>query len=549
MNAPQVDSAGENLPLPRRLNPDLAAPLAVGAGVFVAAMAGILLRPVGDLSAFWPANAVLLGLMVRFPGLSRPTGWLAAAAALIAADMLTGSSWAKASLLSLSNLAGIALGAALFLRLAPSDRLLGRPASLIAAMLIVLAASTVTSLFGGATNVLLFHGDAARSFFVWLAAELANYIVILPIVLTLPSPATLRRRVGELWRAPPNPRAAIPLITYVVCLAMVPIVGGPGAVAFPVPSLLWCALTYGLAASALLTLSFAIWTLVILSLATAGMSHLTGVDLISLRLGVMLVALAPITVASAMTERNELLRQATAARKAAEEAMAARTLLLATMAHELRSPLTAVVGFSSTMSRQTYGPLGHVKYLDYAQSIEMAGSHLSDLVSDLLDTARVEAGKFELTPSRVASRDLVEQSLRLVRGLAMDAGVEMAVAPGEWPATWVDGRAIKQVLINLLTNAVKFSPRGGSVEISCHRERSRVLIKVRDHGPGIREEDLAVLGRPYSQVGDAESRRQGWGLGLALSGDLVAMHGGRLRLESRPGAGATAIFDLPLAEA
>jgi signal transduction histidine kinase len=547
MNAPQVDSAGENPPLPRRLNADLAAPLTVGAAVFVAALAGILLRPIGDLSAFWPANAILLGLMVRFPGLGRASGWAAAAAAFVAADALTGSSWTKAFLLSFANLSGIALGAVLFARLPARDRLLGRPSSLIAAMLIVLAASTLTSAFGGAINVLLFNGDATRGFFIWLAAELANYIVILPIVLTFPPPAVLKRRIAEVRRAPPNLGSAAPFVTYIICLAMVPVVGGPGAVAFPVPSLLWCALTYGLAASALLTLSFAVWTLVILSLATQHMSHLSGVDLISLRLGVMLVALAPITVASAIAERNELLREATNARKAAEDAMAARTLLLATMAHELRSPLTAVVGFSSRMSSQAFGPLGHAKYLDYSQSIELAGSHLSDLVSDLLDTARVEAGKFELTPAEVASRDLVEQSLRLVRGLAMDAGVSMVVKPGDWPPIWADGRAVKQVLINLLSNAVKFSPAGAAVMISATTDQGRLTLRVKDHGPGIREEDLPLLGRPFSQAGDEESRRQGWGLGLALSGELVAMHGGRLRLESSVGAGTTAAFDLPLA--
>lgn len=544
MSAQQMASAEE---AGKRRRPEIHAALVVGGAVLAAALVGILLRPVGNLSAFWPANAVLLGILVRFPRLARSSGWIAATAAFVMADLLTGSTWTKAALLTLCNMVGAATAYILMARLAPKDRLLERPSSLVAVMLIVLAASTVTSIFGGLVNVVLFHGGPARGFFLWLATELANYIVILPIVLTFPGPAALRRLLDSIVRAPPKLSAAAPFITYLVCLAMVPVVGGPGALAFPVPSLLWCALTYGLAASALLTLSFAVWTLVILSTTTAGLAHLSGLELVSLRLGVMLVALAPITVASAMAERNDLLREATAARRAAEDAMAARTLLLATMAHELRSPLTAIVGFSNMMAKQVFGPIGHPKYLDYAQSIELAGSHLSELVTDLLDTAKVEAGKIELAPTAVSSREVVEQSLRLVRGLAVEAEVNLIMLPGDWPRIHADQRAIKQVLINLLSNAVKFSPPAGRVEVSGACHAGRLTISVTDFGRGIAEPELALLGRPFVQTGDATSRRQGSGLGLALSQELVERHGGRLRLESTLGQGAVVHFDLPLA--
>ncbi|HVK41743.1 MAG TPA: ATP-binding protein [Phenylobacterium sp.] len=546
MSAQQMASAAEETGNLRRLNREIDAALVVGGVVLAAALVGILLRPVGSLSAFWPANAVLLGLLVRFPRLARPSGWVAATAAFVLADLVTGSSWTKAALLTLCNMVGVGAAYILMARLAPKDRLLERPSSLVAVMLIVLIASTVTSIFGGLVNLVLFHNGPARGFLLWLATELANYIVILPIVLTFPGPTALKQRLDSIMRTPPKATAAAPFITYLVCLAMVPMVGGPGALAFPVPSLLWCALTYGLAASALLTLSFAVWTLVILSMTTASLAHLSGLELVSLRLGVMLVALAPITVASAMAERNDLLREATNARKAAEDAMSARTLLLATMAHELRSPLTAIVGFSNMMAKQVFGPVGHPKYLDYAQSIEMAGSHLSELVTDLLDTAKVEAGKIELAPSAVSSREVVEQSLRLVRGLAVEAEVNLVMLPGEWPRIHADQRAIKQVLINLLSNAVKFSPPAGRVEVSGTCRAGRLIISVTDFGRGIAEPELALLGRPFVQIGDATSRRQGSGLGLALSQELVEGHGGQLRLESTLGQGATIHFDLPL---
>lgn len=226
--------------------------------------------------------------------------------------------------------------------------------------------------------------------------------------------------------------------------------------------------------------------------------------------------------------------------------MAARTLLLATMAHELRSPLTAIVGFSNMMAKEVFGPVGHAKYLDYAQSIEMAGSHLSELVTDLLDTAKVEAGKIELSLAPVSSREMVEQSLRLVRGLAVEAEVSLSMTDGDWPQVHADQRAVKQVLINLLSNAVKFSQPSGRVEISGAAGADRLVISVRDFGRGITEEELALIGRPFVQIGDPATRRQGSGLGLALSQELVERHGGRLRLESTLGQGATARFDLPL---
>lgn len=550
MSAPEMASANAEYGGGRRLSQEAAGPLILFAVVFAAALLGILLRPVGNLSSFWPANAILLGLVARRPELATRTAWVAAAVGFVAADALTGSNWVKTALLTCSNLAGVIMGSLLFARLSPDDRRLKRPASLLAVTLIALAASVATSTLGALANAFIFHGGAIRGYFTWLATELAHYIVILPVMLTFPNLTTLKAWFVRVTSQRPTLMGVAPLVTYLVCLLMVPLVGGPGALAFPVPALLWCAMSYGLAITTLLTLSFAVWTLVILSaIADALTMQLTGSDLISLRLGVMLVALAPITVASVMASHNALLREARNARAAAEEAMAARTLLLATMAHELRSPLTAVVGFSSVMARQSLGPVGNAKYLDYVQSIELAGSHLSDLVSDLLDTAKVEAGKLDLTPARASSRDVVEQSLRLVRGLAIEAGVRLRMTPGVWPDIQADQRAIKQVLINLLSNAVKFSPHDATVEISSEVADERLTIRIRDHGRGIQKEDLPRLGLPYEQAGDEQSRRQGWGLGLSLSRELVEMHGGRLRLESEPGAGATAIFDLPLAPA
>ncbi|TAL28498.1 MAG: hypothetical protein EPN98_23490 [Phenylobacterium sp.] len=528
----------------------VAGPLVVAAAVLAAALLGIVLRPVGLLSAFWPANAVLLGLFVRWPRLATPAGWLAALVAYVVADVATGSALVRTLTLTGINLSGVIVGFLLLSRLQADDVALKRPTSVISVIVMVALASIAVGIAGATAHPFLFRGAASPGvFFFWAATELANYMIILPVMLTAPSrlqPAEWSRRIARV-----RPAEAAPLLAYLLSLAVTPLMGGPGALAFAVPTLLWCALTYGRAAAALLNLTFAVWTLLVIGTnpQAFGLSLETPLAMLSLRLGVMLVALGPIIVASVMAARDALLQEATEARKAAEDAMAARSLLLATMTHELRSPLTSVVGFSSLMSRQTHGPLGSPKYVDYAQSIELAGSHLADLVTDLLDTARLEAGRMELVSARIASGEVVEQALRLVRGLALESGVTVASVPGPWPDVWADPRAVKQVLINLVSNGIKFSDPDSSVTVSGEIVGDRLVIHVADQGRGISPADLPRVGRAYAQAGDAESRRRGTGLGLSLSAELVRQHGGALKLDSTVGVGTRVTFDLPLAPA
>jgi signal transduction histidine kinase len=357
------------------------------------------------------------------------------------------------------------------------------------------------------------------------------------------------RRVFRLPRAQTalsDWRKTMPVLVTIAGLALEPLVGGPGALVFAVPGLLWCAIAYDVAVTALLVFLFAMWTLITITMnfVRLGIPLNTEFDLISLRLGVTLVALGPITVATVMTARNALLREMAAARAAAEDAMASRSLLLATMTHELRSPLAAMIGLAEVMAKQNSGPSGNPKHLDYAQSIEDAGRHLNTLVTDLLDTAKVEAGKIEIAKAPVSSQMVIEQALRLVRGLAMEARVTLIMVPGEWPDVFVDSRTIKQVVVNLVSNAVKFSPHGATVNIESECGTDRLTIKVVDTGKGIAPDELKTLGRAYAQAGSAASRSKGTGLGLALSMQLVEQHGGQLRLQSIPNVGTTAIFDV-----
>jgi len=541
-------AATADRPTSGALRARIAGPLIVAAAVLAAALLGIALRPVGLLSAFWPANAVLLGLMVRWPRLATPAGWVAAVVAYVAADVATGGALVRSLVLTGINLSGVVTGFLLLSRLHPDDVALRRPSSVMSITVMAALASVAVGITGAASHPLLFRDPASLGvLFFWAATEISNYMVILPVVLTAPAnvrPGAWLARLGRV-----RPAEAAPLLAYMISLALTPLMGGPGALAFAVPTLLWCALTYGRAGAAWLNLSFAVWALVVIGANpdAFGLSLDTPLSLLSLRLGVMLVALGPIMVASVMAARDALLHEATAARKAAEDAMAARSLLLATMTHELRSPLTSVVGFSNLMSKQAFGPLGSPKYLDYAQSIELAGSHLSDLVTDLLDTARLEAGRLELVSTRVASAEVVDQALRLVRGLALESGVTVSAGAGPWPDVWADPRAVKQVLINLVSNGVKFSRPDTAVTVSAEIVGDRLVIQVTDRGQGIAPADLPLVGRAYTQAGDAATRRRGTGLGLSLSAELVRQHGGHLRLESTLGVGTKVSFDLPLA--
>lgn len=235
-----------------------------------------------------------------------------------------------------------------------------------------------------------------------------------------------------------------------------------------------------------------------------------------------------------------------AARAEAEAQNLGKTRFLAHMSHELRTPLNAVVGFSDAMRQELFGPLPP-RYADYAASIHEAGGHLLDLINDLLDVGRIEADRYELSIESFDAREPVLAALALVRIQADDKGVELAaVLPPEPLMVQADRRALKQMTLNLLANAVKFTPPGGSVAVSIEATDGDLEVTVADTGIGISAEDLARLGRPYEQAGDAEQRAQGAGLGLALVRALAKLHGGTLALDSAPGLGTAATVRLPL---
>jgi len=233
----------------------------------------------------------------------------------------------------------------------------------------------------------------------------------------------------------------------------------------------------------------------------------------------------------------------------AEAASAAKTLFLANVSHELRTPLNAIIGFSDILVNRIFGALGNPRYEDYARDIHRSGRHLLELINDLLDLSRIEAGRLDLSDDEVDLLEIADSARMMVAGRAERNEVTVLLLLGRpIPRLVADRRAVRQMLTNLLSNAVKFTQSGGRVEVRLERSEAGLAIVVRDTGVGIPADMLSRVAEPFTQVdADPERRHEGTGLGLALTKALIEAHGGRLRLESELGEGTTVSLLFPTA--
>jgi signal transduction histidine kinase len=233
----------------------------------------------------------------------------------------------------------------------------------------------------------------------------------------------------------------------------------------------------------------------------------------------------------------------------AEAANRAKAEFLANMSHELRTPLNAIIGFSQLIGSQTFGPLGSQKYCDYCAHILTSGEYLLRVVSDVLDMARLEAGRERLNYARLGVEQAVSRAVLDVAPTAREKRVSVRVDVNADVTVEADPQAVERILTTLMRNAVKFAPEGGEVTIGAAAVGDEVRFYVEDNGPGIAAEDVARLGRPFEQ-GHAvlANGMKGSGLGLAIASSLVELHGGTLRLQSRAGQGAVALVALPRAQ-
>jgi cell cycle sensor histidine kinase DivJ len=256
-----------------------------------------------------------------------------------------------------------------------------------------------------------------------------------------------------------------------------------------------------------------------------------------------------VAVTRDISERKAHERELIEARDLAEEANRAKSRFLANMSHELRTPLNAIIGFSEVMTHEMFGSLGNARYLEYSRLVHESGNHLLELINGILDMSKIEAGKFELSEEVFDLSAVSEAAVRFVKLPAERAGVALktAVSP-KAQYIFADKRAVKQILVNLLSNGVKFTPKGGEVAIEARLDAKGIEIVVRDTGVGIPEKDLVRLGQPFEQVeGEHVRKTEGTGLGLSLVKALASMHAGEAVIESVLGVGTTVHVRLPYA--
>jgi PAS domain S-box-containing protein len=231
----------------------------------------------------------------------------------------------------------------------------------------------------------------------------------------------------------------------------------------------------------------------------------------------------------------------------AETANKAKSEFLAAMSHELRTPLNAILGFAEILMREYLGPIGDRKYAEYATDIHSSGEYLLSLVNDLLDISTIEAGKTSLVKEQMEVAEVIAESLHMVSDKAAENSIELvATETGPLPLLFADRRAIRQILLNLLTNALKFTPEGGTVTVSATSSNEKATFTIADTGIGIAADRLSEVTSPFTRGEKDPYKSEGWGLGLAITKSLIDLHDGDIAIQSELGKGTTVKVELPV---
>ncbi|MEI9994134.1 MAG: ATP-binding protein [Rhizomicrobium sp.] len=518
----------------------------------------VLVQPSGHVSTIWISNAILLAGLLRHGDRSWPEIAGIALFVDVAADILSGGALYGAVGISLVNVTEVLL-VALPLRRLGFDRSFGRSEVLLCFYGLVILSSAA----GAFAAAAIFHAMSGSPLLpaaaTWFGADTLGMSLVAPFLICV-RPKALAEMFG-----PEQRLLTAGLLAAVVAAGMV-------CYAFPrfplsflyVPVLLLLTFRRGFAGGALglfLAVGLSFWQALGVHVPASLAAHSISERIAIVQLYYAVLGFTIILAGSALDERRKLERrlslavrraqasreEALLAKEVAEKASHAKSSFLANMSHELRTPLNAVLGFSEIIAREMYGPAGNVRYRDYAALINGAGTHLLDLINDILDMSKIEAGKLELHRERLNTTLVVRECTELMAERAAAGDVVLDAESAALPVfVSADRRAVKQILLNLLSNAIKFTPAGGTVSVRVSDQGAMCHIAVCDTGVGIAADEIDRLGNPFVQLSNNSGNHPGTGLGLALVKGLAEMHGGGIRIESQLGQGTTVTVRLPM---
>jgi signal transduction histidine kinase len=523
--------------------------------LFCATAAGAAISWIhGALLPVWLGTALVVYWLLRAPGRDWPSIVLVCWLAYVAAAVVIGRSMPRTILLPATDVIQALLVAAP-LRLFSLDRDFARPRTLLVFYTLVFGPATMLT---APIAALVLHGLKGVPFHqVWtewyVTAALGQAMLVPPLMVVH------RKSVAAIFARDLLPGTLLLLGIVAGAIAINFLFRGYplGFLFFPAVVLITFLRGFagGALGLALVVLYMACGLHDIHSTLSASDAHM---HLIFVQLYTAVISFTVVIVGAGLEQRRKLeaglaeaREEALAARDAAEEASRAKTMFLANMSHELRTPLNAVIGFSNLMHREICGPLGNPRYREYARSIQDAGHHLLEVIGDILDMSKIEAGKYEIRCEEIDLNALLTECIELMRERAAERQVSLDLDLAGPDRIIADRRATKQMVLNLLSNAIKFTPAGGKVSAATKTTGDKLVLSVADTGIGIAADDIKRLGEPFVQLGRANVAvsAPGTGLGLALVRALAQEHGGALVVESEPGRGTCAMIELPLAAA
>jgi len=534
----------------------------LGLAVFVLTWGCVyFVQHTGRITPIWISNALVVAALLRHDR----RAWLdiigITALANFAADMLLSDIWFNGVGFSIANSVEVLLVAAP-LRFLGFDRAFSRTESLLTFYLGVAGACVASSAIASATLLASMGLPFWSSFTSWFGADALGLALLVPFLQCVKLEA-----FREMFSRGERSLTAT-MLAAVACVGLL-------SFSFPnlslsvlyFPTLILLTFRRGFAGGALglmIALTFSLGMTFQNHASAQFLSHALGTRIALLQFYYAIVGFTIIVAGAALEERRALERglasavkraeasreEAVLAKEVAEQASHAKSSFLANMSHELRTPLNAVIGFSEMIKSEMFGPVGDAHYKEYAGLINGAGSHLLDLISDILDMSKIEAGKLELHLERVDTALTMRECVELLAERAAAGHVSIHADLRRAPVFFeADKRAVKQVLINLLSNAVKFTPEGGSVFVRAIAADGYCHLVVEDTGIGIAANELGRIGNPFVQLSNNSGRHPGTGLGLALVRSLAEMHGGAFKIESAEGQGTTVTVTLPLVAA